>query len=85
MSTSLLVAGLMLSLGAVVQGMVGFGLTLVAIPVVAMVSPSCSPARSCWPPRYIRCSACCASAAMWTGMACAGPHSAGFRVRRSAY
>jgi len=43
MSTSLLVAGLMLSLGAVVQGMVGFGLTLVAIPVVAMVQPELLP------------------------------------------
>ncbi len=43
MSTSLLIAGLMLALGAVVQGMVGFGLTLVAIPVVAMVQPELLP------------------------------------------
>jgi uncharacterized membrane protein YfcA len=42
-STSLLIAGIALAVGATVQGMVGFGISLVAIPVIAIIRPDLLP------------------------------------------
>lgn len=39
----LLVAGLVVAFGGLVQGLVGFGLALVAVPIVALVSPELIP------------------------------------------
>jgi uncharacterized protein len=43
MSTGLLIAGIMLAVGGLVQGTLGFGLALVAVPVVALVQPALLP------------------------------------------
>jgi uncharacterized membrane protein YfcA len=43
MSSTLLIAGLVLALGGIVQGVVGFGLALVAVPVLALVAPDLLP------------------------------------------
>ncbi|HEU5475231.1 MAG TPA: sulfite exporter TauE/SafE family protein [Actinophytocola sp.] len=44
MSTTLLVAGIALALGGLIQGVVGFGLALVATPVLALLEPGLLPA-----------------------------------------
>jgi uncharacterized membrane protein YfcA len=43
MSVGLLLAGIVVMLGGLVQGLVGFGLALVAVPIVALVDPSLVP------------------------------------------
>src|SRR5947208_4577635 len=40
----MVLAGLVLAIGALVQGVVGFGLALVAVPALALVDPSLVPA-----------------------------------------
>ena len=44
MTTSLLIAGMVLAFGALVQGIVGFGIAIVGVPIVAMVMPELVPA-----------------------------------------
>jgi uncharacterized membrane protein YfcA len=44
MSPAMLIAGLVLALGGLVQGALGFGLALVAVPVIALVEPALLPA-----------------------------------------
>ncbi|HET9143653.1 sulfite exporter TauE/SafE family protein [Actinophytocola sp.] len=44
MSSTLLIAGLVLTLGGIVQGVIGFGLALVAAPVLALIAPELLPA-----------------------------------------
>ncbi|HEV2779339.1 MAG TPA: sulfite exporter TauE/SafE family protein [Actinophytocola sp.] len=43
MTVTLLIAGVVLALGGLVQGTVGFGMALVAVPVLALVEPSLLP------------------------------------------
>jgi uncharacterized membrane protein YfcA len=43
MSVGLLLAGIVVVLGGLVQGLVGFGLALVAVPIVALIDPSLLP------------------------------------------
>jgi uncharacterized membrane protein YfcA len=43
MSIGLLIAGLVVALGGLVQGLAGFGLALVAVPIVALVDPTLLP------------------------------------------
>jgi uncharacterized membrane protein YfcA len=43
MSMTLLIAGLALALGGLIQGVLGFGLALVSVPVVALVEPALLP------------------------------------------
>jgi uncharacterized membrane protein YfcA len=43
MTTTLLVAGFVLAFGALVQGMVGIGVAIVSVPVVALVQPELVP------------------------------------------
>lgn len=43
MALSLLIAGAAVALGGLVQGLVGFGLALVAVPVIALVEPALLP------------------------------------------
>jgi uncharacterized membrane protein YfcA len=43
LSTTLLIAGLVLALGGVVQGMVGFGIALIGVPIVALLQPDLVP------------------------------------------
>lgn len=43
MTTALLIAGLVLVFGAVVQGIVGFGIAIVGVPVAALIMPELVP------------------------------------------
>lgn len=43
MSTTLLIAGAVLAFGGLVQGMVGFGIALIGVPVVALLQPDLVP------------------------------------------
>jgi uncharacterized membrane protein YfcA len=43
MSTGLLVAGLVVALGGLVQGLAGFGLALLAVPILALIDPTLLP------------------------------------------
>jgi uncharacterized protein len=42
-TTSLLIAGLVLTFGAVVQGIVGFGIAIIGVPIAALVMPELVP------------------------------------------
>jgi uncharacterized protein len=44
MSMTMLIAGLVLALGGLIQGALGFGLALVSVPVVALLEPALLPA-----------------------------------------
>lgn len=43
MTTMLLFAGLVLAIGALVQGIVGFGIAIVGVPIVALIQPDLIP------------------------------------------
>ena len=43
MTSTLLIAGMVLAFGAVVQGIVGFGIAIVGVPIVALIMPELVP------------------------------------------